>query len=94
VKNIAWRNVSGAWEWRYASLTAGMLVWPEILDALAAAGYRGGFSIDHLSGRPTPRRLRAETEGLRALLSAVSTHAADAVEDFNEKGAVPSPASA
>ena len=72
VKNIAWSKASGRWAWRHASLTGGMVVWPEILAALAAAGYRGGFSIDHLSGRPTRGRLRSETEGLRALLSEAS----------------------
>jgi sugar phosphate isomerase/epimerase len=93
VKNIAWRSESGGWAWRYASLTGGLLVWPEILAALDAAGYRGGFSIDHLSGRPTRDRLRLETERLRALLSAGSPSPA-ATSDSTEKGVVPSPASA
>jgi sugar phosphate isomerase/epimerase len=90
VKNIAWRRVSGGWAWGYASLTGGMLVWPDILEALTAAGYRGGYSIDHLSGKPTRNRLRIETEGLRALLASAS----GATHDSVEKGATPSPASA
>jgi sugar phosphate isomerase/epimerase len=93
VKNIAWRRESGGWAWRYASLTGGMLQWPQILAALETAGYRGGFSIDHLSGRPTPHSLRVETEGLRALLSAASRSVA-APYDSTEKGGAPSPASA
>jgi sugar phosphate isomerase/epimerase len=69
VKNIAWRRASGAWAWRYAPLSGGMVSWPELIGALADGGYRGGFSIDHLSGRPARERLRVETEALRALVS-------------------------
>jgi sugar phosphate isomerase/epimerase len=92
VKNIVWRKVSGAWAWQYAPLTGGMLVWSEILAALAVAGYRGGFSIDHLSGTPTPERLRTETQRLRALLSEVSP--AGPANGWTQKGGVPSPAHA
>jgi sugar phosphate isomerase/epimerase len=89
VKNIVWRKVSGAWAWQYAPLTGGMLAWPEILAALTAGGYRGGFSIDHLSGTPTPERLRTETQRLRALLSQVST--AGSADAWTHKGGAPSP---
>lgn len=92
VKNIVWRKVAGAWAWQYAPLTGGMLVWPEILDTLAIAGYRGGFSIDHLSGAATPERLRSETRRLRTLLSEVSPGGLGS--DANQKGGVPSPAHA
>jgi sugar phosphate isomerase/epimerase len=94
VKNIAWRNGSGGWAWRHASLTGGLLSWPDILGALAAAGYRGGYSIDHLSGKPTRGRLRSETEALRGLLRDASSPAGSAANDSIEKGATPSPASA
>jgi sugar phosphate isomerase/epimerase len=94
VKNIAWRKGSGGWAWRHASLTGGMLAWPDILAALAAAGYQGGYSIDHLSGKPTGGRLRTETVALRALLADASTPAGPATNDSTEKGATPSPASA
>jgi sugar phosphate isomerase/epimerase len=94
VKNIAWRNGSDGWAWRHASLTGGMLAWPDILAALAAAGYRGGYSIDHLSGKPTRARLRSETEALRALLGDSSAKAGGATNDSTEKGATPSPAGA
>jgi sugar phosphate isomerase/epimerase len=68
VKNVAWRRSAGGdWEWRHAPLTGGMVVWAEVFDALRAAGYQGGFSIDHLSARPTRERLRAETQHLRTL---------------------------
>lgn len=70
VKNIAWRRATGRWVWRYAAMSSGMVPWPELLDVLARAGYRGGFSIDHLTGRPTPARLEVESEHLRALVAA------------------------
>lgn len=79
VKNIAWRKMPDGWAWRHASLTAGVLVWPHVLAALVAAGYRGGYSIDHLGGKPTRGRLRSETEGLRALLADASVTAAGAM---------------
>lgn len=94
VKNIAWRKGSGGWAWRHASLTGGMLAWPDILAALTAAGYRGGYSIDHLSGKPTRGRLRSETVALRALLADASSPAGRATNDSTEKGVPPSPASA
>jgi sugar phosphate isomerase/epimerase len=94
VKNVAWRKVSGRWTWRHASLMDGMVVWPDILAALAAAGYRGGFSIDHLSGKPTRDRLRSETEELRALLSDAPVKTGVSTSDSTEKGATPSLTSA
>jgi sugar phosphate isomerase/epimerase len=94
VKNIAWRKVSGGWAWRHASLMGGFLSWPDILAVLAAAGYRGGYSIDHLSGKPTRGRLQSETEALRALLGDASVDGGGATNDSTEKGATPSPASA
>jgi sugar phosphate isomerase/epimerase len=93
VKNIAWRRAPGGWAWRYASLTGGMVVWPDILAALATAGYRNGFSIDHLSGRATRSRLRSETNELRCLLSDPRGPARIATVDPSEKGATPSPTS-
>jgi sugar phosphate isomerase/epimerase len=94
VKNIAWRKVSGRWAWRYASLTSGMVVWPDVFAALAAARYGGGFSIDHLSGSPRRGRLRSETEDLRALLSEAFVKAVVATIDSTQKGAIPSRTSA
>jgi sugar phosphate isomerase/epimerase len=69
VKNIAWMRRDGAWRWRHAGLTDGMLDWGEIVAALAAAGYRGRYSIDHLGGRATPALLHRECEHLRELLA-------------------------
>jgi len=67
VKNIAWTRDGGTWRWRYATLDGGIVDWPATLRALAAAGYRGRLSIDHLSGRPTLASLRRESERLRDL---------------------------
>jgi sugar phosphate isomerase/epimerase len=86
VKNIAWKRVSGAWVWRYAPLGDGLVSWPDVFAALAAAGYRRGLSIDHLSGRPTRDRLRTETEQLRKLL--------ERTNNSSQKGGASSPATA
>ena len=68
VKNIAWRRSGGVWSWSYASLATGMLDWRSLLAALAAAGYRGRLSIDHLPGLASMTTLRREADALRALL--------------------------
>jgi sugar phosphate isomerase/epimerase len=68
VKNISWFRRNGSWGWRHASIAGGMLDWSEIVDALAAARYRGGFSIDHLAGAPGRARLSAEREELWGLV--------------------------
>ena len=69
VKNIAWARRPGGWQWRYGTLSGGLLDWRAILASLAEAEYAGGFSIDHLSGKPTRPALRAQTEELRALIA-------------------------
>ncbi len=68
VKNIAWRRSGGVWSWSYASLATGMLDWAALLAALAAGGYRGRLSIDHLPGSATAATLRREADALRSLL--------------------------
>ena len=68
VKNIAWRRSGGVWSWSYVSLATGMLDWVALLRALAAAGYRGRLSIDHLPGAATAATLRREAAALRSLL--------------------------
>jgi sugar phosphate isomerase/epimerase len=68
VKNIVWSRRNRAWQWRHSRLTAGMADWPTILGALAAAGYVGRFSIDHLPGPPTESLLRDEAEALSGLI--------------------------
>jgi sugar phosphate isomerase/epimerase len=90
VKNIGWVPKRGSWQWRYAALSDGLLDWGGVLAALDAAGYAGGFSIDHLRGRPTLTALRAETELLCELVHQVSRREA---KRSTAKGALPLPAS-
>jgi len=73
VKNIAWSRRGGVWRWDYAALDRGVVDWPAVVAALAAAGYRGRLSIDHLAGAPTLAKLRGEAERLRALLAGAPT---------------------
>jgi len=68
VKNISWSRRGGVWRWAYADLDRGVVEWPATLRALRAAGYRGRLSIDHLSRRPTPGLLAAESERLGEML--------------------------
>lgn len=71
VKNIAWRRHDGGWQWQYSGLAGGMAEWPAIIEALAAVGYRGRFSIDHLPGQATEDRLRTEAVALAHLVDDV-----------------------
>jgi sugar phosphate isomerase/epimerase len=74
VKNVVWSRRGGPWRWGYARLAGGMADWPAILQALATAGYRGRFSIDHLPGRPTRNLLRDESETFSQLLQRAFPH--------------------
>jgi sugar phosphate isomerase/epimerase len=69
VKNIAWTRSEGSWRWRHATLAEGMLDWRSIVRALAAAQYRGMFSIDHLGGEVTDAKLESETALLSTLVA-------------------------
>ena len=66
-KNIAWTRTDGAWSWGYSTIADGMLDWPATLAALAAAGYEGPISLDHLSSEPTVTGLRHDADELRSL---------------------------
>jgi sugar phosphate isomerase/epimerase len=82
VKNIAWHRRDGAWHWHYSPLAGGLADWSTILWALAAAGYVGHFSIDHLPGPPTEILLRDEAETLSGLIDhAFSVTAVEAGDD-------------
>jgi sugar phosphate isomerase/epimerase len=70
VKNVSWSRSAGRWQWKYAHLTTGLLDWTEILDLLAASGYEGRYSIDHLPGRETMGLLQRETTVMRELVQA------------------------
>jgi sugar phosphate isomerase/epimerase len=64
VKNIAWRRGDDGWTWGHAPLQTGMVDWPRALAALAAAGYAGALTLDHLVSD-----LAADAAELRALLA-------------------------
>jgi sugar phosphate isomerase/epimerase len=70
VKNIAWARRAEVWRWRHASLAAGILDWRVIVHELAAARYPGRFSIDHLGGEVSARKLASESAFLDALVTA------------------------
>jgi sugar phosphate isomerase/epimerase len=88
VKNIAWAQRGNVWRWRHASLTRGILDWRAIVHELVAARYPGLFSIDHLGGEASARKLGLESAFLRKLVAAESRSTA------NTRGAAKSPASA
>jgi sugar phosphate isomerase/epimerase len=69
VKNIAWARRGDAWQWRHAGLAAGILDWRSIVHELAAAHYPGLFSIDHLGGEASARKLGSESAFLRDLVA-------------------------
>jgi sugar phosphate isomerase/epimerase len=70
VKNIAWSRHRDVWRWRHAPLASGILDWSSIVHELAVARYRGLFSIDHLGGEPSARKLGSESAFLRKLVAA------------------------
>ncbi len=64
-----------AWTWACARPGEGLVSWPDVLTALAAAGYRGWLVIDHLSGpagRAGPARLAGDVAALRRLVAAAA----------------------
>jgi sugar phosphate isomerase/epimerase len=85
VKNIVWRRRGGAWQWQYSGLVAGMADWPAIIEALAAIGYRGRFSIDHLPGQATENRLRTEAVAFAHLID-------DVLRRGDDRSPAPAPA--
>jgi sugar phosphate isomerase/epimerase len=76
VKNIAWSRHGAVWRWRHAPLASGILDWSSIVHELTAARYRGLFSIDHLGGQASARKLGAESTFLRKIVAA-ELHASD-----------------
>jgi sugar phosphate isomerase/epimerase len=64
VKNVAWSHGAGGWSWRHVPLRDGMVDWPRAFAALAAAGYDGALTLDHLA-----HELAADVAGLRELLA-------------------------
>ena len=56
VKDMVPRHADSAWDWVPALPGAGLVSWPEVLAALAAAGYGGWLVIGQLSGQAGLRR--------------------------------------
>jgi sugar phosphate isomerase/epimerase len=69
VKNIAWSRQGQVWRWRHATLASGILDWSSIVRELRAARSRGLFSIDHLGGDASARKLGSESTFLRNLVA-------------------------
>ncbi|MHB1836307.1 MAG: sugar phosphate isomerase/epimerase family protein [Solirubrobacteraceae bacterium] len=91
VKNVAWHQRDDTWHWDYSALGTGLADWSVIIPALAAAGYQGRFSIDHLPGRATEMLLATEAEALSALIDQAfpATAAASVTEGASSSGAMP-----
>jgi len=69
VKDMLPRHVDSAWDWVPALPGAGLVSWPEVLAALAAADYGGWLVIDHLSGLARPGRLQRDVAAVRQLVA-------------------------
>ena len=71
VKDMLPRHVNSAWDWTPALPGAGLVSWPGVLAALAAADYGGWLVIDRLSGQVRPaRRLQGDVAAVRQLVAA------------------------
>ena len=69
VKNRRAERVGDTWTVAHAPLDEGMVDGAATLAALAAAGYRGAFAIDHLSGRADASTLSADVAALKGLIA-------------------------
>ena len=59
----------------------GRVDWHEALRCLAAAGYGGWLSIDHLSASPSSAVLRRDVAALRRLIAASADHSNGGAHD-------------
>jgi sugar phosphate isomerase/epimerase len=69
VKNQVVTREAGGLRRRFASLRRGGVDWVATLRALDRSGYEGSFTIDHLAGTPSGRRIRQDTRDFAAALS-------------------------
>ncbi len=69
VKDMLPRHADSAWDWVPALPGAGLVSWPGVLAALAAADYGGWLVIDHLSGPARPGRLQGDVAAVRQLVA-------------------------
>src|SRR6266567_3896387 len=73
VRDTVPRRAGQIWEWASARPGEGLVCWPDVLTALAAAGYGGWLVIDRLSG---PDGLPGDVAALRRLVTAAAAAAA------------------
>jgi sugar phosphate isomerase/epimerase/peptidoglycan/xylan/chitin deacetylase (PgdA/CDA1 family) len=76
VKDMVPRRAGATWGWAAARPGAGLVSWPDVLTALATAGYGGWLVIDQLSGpagRAGPGRLPGDVAALRRLVTGAAT---------------------
>ena len=69
VRDTVPRRAGQIWEWASARPGEGLVCWPDVLTALAAAGYGGWLVIDRLSG---PDGLPGDVAALRRLVTAAA----------------------
>jgi len=69
VKNQVVTRQAGQLHRRFVSLQQGGVDWEGTLRALTRSGYRGGFTIDHLGGSPSPRRIRQDAMTFQTIYS-------------------------
>ena len=81
VKNRLIARVGGEWSAVSRTLADGLVDWPRTITALWAAGYRGAYTLDHLSGPTTIRSLGADVAELRVLLA---TYPRDEMDPLSE----------
>jgi len=69
VKDTVPRQAGQVWGWAPARPGDGLVCWPDVLTALAAAGYGGWLVIDRLSG---PDGLAGDVAALRRMVTAAA----------------------
>jgi len=69
VRDTVPRQAGQGWGWARARPGEGLVCWPDVLTALAAAGYGGWLVIDQLSG---PDGLPGDVAALRRLVTAAA----------------------
>lgn len=68
VKDVAPRRVGRGWRWDHVPVGEGLVPWPEVIAALAGAGYGRWMVFDHVATPPSVAGLHADVEALRSLL--------------------------
>lgn len=69
VKNRLIAEVDGSWSASSQTLAKGLVDWRSTVKALNESGYRGAYTLDHLSGLPSLESLVADVAEFRAVLA-------------------------